>query len=128
MSSGRNTLTSSDIAELEQQLRSMRVEVIDALRTRLAGAGSDQPRSLDNPAGEGDDAAAATFADTDIAMVRHEIDALRDIDDALKRIEFHVAGVCTECGAAIPIGRLRAVPTAATCIECAAATDATART
>lgn len=127
-SAGPSKLTSSDVAELEHQLRSMRVEVIDALRTRLAGAESDQPRSLDNPAGEGDGAVDATFAETDIALVRHELDALRDIDDALKRIEFHVAGICTECGAAIPIARLRAVPTAATCMACAAATDATART
>jgi len=112
-------LTSSDIDALEQQLYAMRRDAIAALRTRLAGADADQPGSLERIDGEGGPGTDAAFTETEIALVRHELGALREIDDALKRIEFHVYGICTGCGRDIPIARLRAVPVAATCTECA---------
>jgi len=114
-------LTSSDLAEVEQRLRGMRVDVLDAVRARLAGAGTGQARSLGSLLEQGDTAVDAMLVDDDIALVRHELAMLRDIDAALKRIEFDVGGICTQCGATIPIERLRAMPTAATCVACAAA-------
>lgn len=39
------------------------------------------------------------------------------IKDALKRIEVGTYGVCTKCGKEIPEARLKAEPTASTCLE-----------
>ena len=99
----------------------MRIDVLDAVRTRLAGTDTGQARSLGSLMEQGDAAVDAMLADDDIALVQHELATLRDIDAALRRIEFDVGGICTQCGATIPIERLRAVPSAATCVACAAA-------
>jgi DnaK suppressor protein len=49
--------------------------------------------------------------------------ALRQIDDALERIESGIFGECERCGNDIGHHRLRAIPTAALCIECATALE-----
>ena len=113
--------TSSDLAELERTLRAMRIDTIEAIRARLHEPDSGQPRSLGSMLGEGDRAVEDMLTDNEVALIRHELATLHDIDNAIKRIEFDVGGICTECGAPIPIARLRAMPTAATCIACAVA-------
>lgn len=46
---------------------------------------------------------------------------LKLVDKALERIERGSYGVCTECGGAINPERLKAVPIAENCIDCASA-------
>jgi DnaK suppressor protein len=46
---------------------------------------------------------------------------LADVRLALQRLDSDQYGVCSECGAAINAERLRAVPEAVTCIDCALA-------
>lgn len=46
----------------------------------------------------------------------HEI---KQIDQALKRIEKGVYGICKECGEEIPRKRLEAVPFTVFCVDCA---------
>ena len=48
---------------------------------------------------------------------------LRQIDDALERIDAGTFGECERCGNDISHGRLKALPTAALCIECATAIE-----
>jgi DnaK suppressor protein len=48
---------------------------------------------------------------------------LRQIDDALERIDRGTFGECERCGNDISHGRLKAMPTAALCIECATAAE-----
>ena len=48
----------------------------------------------------------------------NEQQALNAIDDALKKIEEGIYGLCEECGKKITIQRLKAVPYAAKCIQC----------
>ena len=43
---------------------------------------------------------------------------LKVLDDVLKRIDSPSYGVCTRCHKAIPLERLKAVPTATRCINC----------
>ncbi|MDZ7686303.1 MAG: TraR/DksA family transcriptional regulator [Gammaproteobacteria bacterium] len=50
-------------------------------------------------------------------------DELRLIDDALERIGEGDYGLCTECGKPINDNRLKAIPYAAWCIECASAKE-----
>jgi hypothetical protein len=49
---------------------------------------------------------------------------LREVQAALARIADGTYGTCLHCGARISVGRLRAVPHAAFCTECASARDA----
>ncbi|MCE3242493.1 MAG: molecular chaperone DnaK [Deltaproteobacteria bacterium] len=48
---------------------------------------------------------------------------LRQIDDALERIDTGTFGECERCGNDIGHGRLKAMPTAALCIDCATAVE-----
>jgi DnaK suppressor protein len=48
---------------------------------------------------------------------------LRQIDDALERIDAGTFGECERCSTDIGHGRLKAMPTAALCIDCATAVE-----
>lgn len=45
---------------------------------------------------------------------------LREIDEALKRIDYGVAGICVDCGGYIQCDQLRADPTTTLCATCQA--------
>jgi len=112
-------LTSSDLDELEDRLRSARAIVIEAIRARLSGRGEDEQRVLVNYFAEGDSRAAAEqLAETDLAVLHQELAELEAIDAAIKRLEFGVGGLCVVCGNPIPLPRLRAAPAARTCLDC----------
>ena len=51
-------------------------------------------------------------------FIQLESAGLRDIDEALARIEQKTFGMCEACGKSITKTRLRAVPYARLCIEC----------
>ena len=51
-------------------------------------------------------------------------DELKEIDAALARIEDGGYGLCTGCGDAIALERLRVLPFAELCIECKQAQEA----
>ena len=53
---------------------------------------------------------------------------LRQIDEALERIDAGTFGECERCGNDIGPGRLKAMPTAALCIDCATALEKRQRT
>jgi DnaK suppressor protein len=53
---------------------------------------------------------------------------IREINTALDRINAGVYGKCQRCGREIGIKRLRALPSATLCIECAAARERKGRT
>ncbi len=51
-------------------------------------------------------------------IANQQIKELKEIDDALKRIEKGTYGICEMCDEAISIGRLRAKPFARFCTPC----------
>ena len=55
------------------------------------------------------------FADVSIARAS---EAIRDIDDALARIDAGTYGLCESCSARIPLERLQAIPHARLCVAC----------
>jgi|SRR5688572_5844781 DnaK suppressor protein len=54
------------------------------------------------------------------AIERTEITEIRQIEAALQRISDGTYGTCAKCGGPIDPRRLKALPTAATCISCSA--------
>jgi DnaK suppressor protein len=54
-----------------------------------------------------------------LSLLGSENDALDQIEAAIERIEDGSYGQCEECGAKIPKARLKAVPYATFCVECA---------
>lgn len=104
-------------AEFRRQLTAMRWSLARTVATtdeELATLEAPQPGEF----GEG----AATGVVGDLlarleGRERHELD---EIDSAQRRLEADVFGVCEDCHRAIPLTRLRAVPTARRCATCQA--------
>ncbi len=55
----------------------------------------------------------------DMILTDREKKKLKQIDDALDRIEENTYGLCEECGVKIPKARLKVMPFAKHCVECA---------
>ena len=55
---------------------------------------------------------------TEGMIANHQLDELKQIEEALKEIDESTYGSCNMCGINIPIGRLKAKPFAKFCTEC----------
>ena len=102
-----------DLGELEKALNKRLAELVeraegieDDLRHKLDADSSEQAIDL------ADDEALAGIDD----VLRHEV---REIREALLRIERGTYGQCSACGADISAQRLKALPVATRCIKCA---------
>jgi DnaK suppressor protein len=65
----------------------------------------------------GDESVADEEEDLNLSMIGRDVDELRDIDDALARMDDGTYGVCIACGEDIPLARLQATPTAKRCLR-----------
>jgi RNA polymerase-binding protein DksA len=54
----------------------------------------------------------------DLGMLEYEGQTIREIDEAIQRIDEGTFGSCDSCGKPIPKGRLKAMPHARFCISC----------
>ena len=54
----------------------------------------------------------------DMILTDREKKKLKQIDDALDKIEENTYGLCEECGVKIPKARLKVMPFAKYCVEC----------
>jgi len=54
----------------------------------------------------------------DFALMEMKAQSLGKIDEAIRRVETGVYGVCAECGAEIAAARLKALPFATLCVSC----------
>jgi DnaK suppressor protein len=115
-------MMSPDQLDLEQttsRLLAQRDTVLADIRARLHASGDQGRMALLNHLETGGDwVEADLLADTDIALLSHELVRLREIDAALARIKVGSYGTCKECGEAIAPGRLNAQPTAECCLQC----------
>jgi DnaK suppressor protein len=53
-----------------------------------------------------------------IAAIQRDTGELREIEDALARMQNGAYGLCIDCGAALPFVRLDALPHASRCLQC----------
>lgn len=76
---------------------------------------------------EPDDEAAQAIGsiarDISVATMERERETYAEIEEALRRIEKGDYGLCESCGAIISEARLRALPWARLCIDCANRSD-----
>jgi RNA polymerase-binding transcription factor DksA len=122
-------LTSKQLAELsamiEARHRALREELIkEVARARdeqfgeLAGATHDS----------GEESLAHLVADLDQAEISRDVGEMRSLEAARRRIAEGAYGRCVDCGADIPLERLRAQPGAARCLDCQSRHEKTYRT
>jgi DnaK suppressor protein len=67
---------------------------------------------------DGDRAIGDLIAETGHALMERELEDLRDLEEAMKRLRAETIGQCSDCGTDIGFERLSAYPTAKRCIDC----------
>jgi RNA polymerase-binding protein DksA len=90
------------------------------IRSLLAGLDEERERTTlgERPADTSDEALLDTLATIEQALVRQNVQDMRDIAAARRRLAAGTYGVCTDCGRDIGYERLLAYPTAKRCIDC----------
>ena len=122
------SLTKRRIAQLTRVMDERfdrELQEIDAILAR-SRAERDQARLAGRPADELDAVLTDVAAALDDAMVRQNVQDVRDILAARRRIAAGRYGVCIDCGSDIAFARLQAYPTAKRCIDCQRAHEAAA--
>ena len=103
---------------IEQRLRARRAE----LRSRLAAVERDMRRESDPLSADWAEQSTQRANDEVLSCIRVNAEAeLREIENALRRLEDGTYGLCRKCGEPIASGRLYSVPHADCCSECAPA-------
>lgn len=111
-------LTEAQVRELGERLRLRWAELIRDIREEMLRSDEETYIEL---AGQVHDSAESSVADllsdVNLFTVEHEIRELREVEDAMQRINLGTYGECEECGAPIGYERLKAYPIARRCLE-----------
>ena len=89
--------------EIQDKLRSLR----DTLPIEAATVKDAEEQSVDD-----------FVQEMDFAIMEMKAESLGKIDEAIRRVEAGVYGICAECGAEIAEARLKALPFATLCVAC----------
>ena len=100
-------------AKLLERQKTLEQEVRDK-REQAASEGNDEP--LGGVGDAGDESVLRMITDLDITEAGRDVEELRDIDAALRRIDDGSYGMCDDCGQEIGFPRLEVQPTATRCI------------
>ena len=101
----KRELLSGDVSTLQKE----------ALRKNRQDASGDLSNMPIHMADVGSDNYEQEFA---LGLIQSEEVTLREIDEALRRIDDQTYGKCEHCDKKIPVARLKAKPHAKYCIEC----------
>lgn len=108
-----------EIERLRGRLRERLSVLIEEYRDELS---SQEQGGYDEIASEvrdlGDEAAADVLLDSRLFDIQRDAGELREVREALDRMEDGSYGLCTNCGRPIELERLRVQSAAARCIDC----------
>lgn len=109
-----------ELDKITRKLRERQRALLEEVRDEFDQRDNQQLIELmrGEPGDSGDVSLADALADMNILRADRQINDLRDIDAAFARMKAGVFGICTDCGAEIPAGRLLAYPTAKRCMAC----------
>lgn len=110
-------MTQKLVAQMQGRLRHRESELYEDLRRELA-----RPDDGQQLAGEALDTGDATYAallrELDEAEIGRDLNELRAVGAALRRIRVGRYGLCVDCERPIDFEHLQAQPAAARCMEC----------
>jgi RNA polymerase-binding protein DksA len=115
------TIDKQSLVELKEKLLKEKAAIKEEL-SRIAKPAKDTENytTTFNQIGTDEDENASEveeYADN-LALETTFEKQLKEIEEALERIEAGTYGKCENCGADIPLDRLRAYPAAKTCLNC----------
>ena len=114
-------LTDKQLQKLKQaMLDRQRVLVGEVADQRSRTAADGNEGSLGGVADAGDESVLRMMTDLHLQEAGRDLEQMREIESALKRIDGDDYGRCEECGNEIGYARLEAQPTATRCVQCQA--------
>ena len=114
-----DNLEAAEIKTLEAQLRQRRETLLQRLLQQLKESGDKDFEALAGKVHDsGDESVASMLGDISAVAAEQETRELAEVEAALTRIARNSYGICSNCGEAIALERLRASPAAALCIHC----------
>lgn len=113
-------LSQSQLDQLVKKLKTDYQTLLREVRDELEDSDDQHRIGLLNaePGDTGDESVANALADFNVARLDRQVQAIRDIEAAFRRIKDGEYGVCITCGGDIGFARLKAYPTAKRCIVC----------
>jgi len=112
-------LNPRQIAELSAAIEERRRALLEEIHKEVARSRDEQYADVAGATHDsGEEAVADLIADLDHAEVSRDLGELRGLEAARRRIADGAYGRCVDCGADIPLERLRAQPGAARCLAC----------
>lgn len=111
-------LSPADISKFKALLQAKRSEILGDLITMEGETCHRQKNDLPNISTRIDDAGSDNYEiENTLGLMDSEIRLVREIDEALRRIENSTYGTCEGSGKPIPKARLEAIPWAKYCVE-----------
>lgn len=111
--------TQQQLAQIRQALDERYQALLDEVRDELGRAGDQTYTELFGRVTDlGDQSVADALVDMNAAIVDRQIQEIRDIEAARKRLKAADFGACADCGRDIEFNRLLAYPTARRCLRC----------
>jgi len=112
-------LRRGEYSHFELKLRDRWCELRDEIRATLARSDKEGYTDIAGRVGDLEDQSLADLlVDVNLAEVTRDVEEIRAIERALKRIALDTYGVCVSCGQPIERERLEAFPTANRCAAC----------
>lgn len=112
-------LTQEQLDEFKKRLERRRAEVVDELRAAMLASENEHYIQLAGTVHDlGEAAVADQLSDLANSLMERQLRELQSVDRALQRIADGRYGICTGCGGAIELERLRADPAVERCIAC----------
>jgi len=104
---------------LQKILVGLRDEVLDKIAQEMGTKLDEDPRmSTLSTMDIGDLSQLDLDEDIDYTLLNMHIARLREVEDALDRLEEGTYGICEDCGATIKLERLKALPFTTCCVRC----------
>jgi RNA polymerase-binding transcription factor DksA len=112
-------LTQQQLREFKNTLETRREALREEIHTELMAQEEDSYAELAGRVRDmGDESIADVLSDSNLALIKKQLDEMKDIEAALLRINDLSYGSCIDCAEDIELKRLEAYPTAQRCLAC----------
>lgn len=112
-------LTPEQLEHFDRRLAQRHAALRGELRTESARSGDTSYGDMSGEARDaGDDSVADLLTDVSNAEITRDVNELRDVEAARRRIQEGTYGQCIQCGTDIPLERLEVQPAALRCTDC----------
>ena len=106
-------------AELRKILIELRNEIVSKIAQEMGTKLDEDPRMSTLAAMDiGDLSQLDLDEDIDYTLLGMHIERLREVEDALDRLEEGGYGICADCGTVIKLERLKILPFTTRCVRC----------